>query len=357
MICGGTGGYSFRPCASSGATVRVTSRKCAPRNRQWVTAPDTRRPVPEPREVMAATAPIGRPWLPGGVRRRRPASGRMHPATGRGKRARKRRDPRLGAAAGGPYHRGAQERWGRGCRDRRTDTRAGTARYRRKASRVRRSGAHREVGQHHVLVEGEMIEQRLRSAREAVVVVADGRLARLAEAPAVIADGAVALREQRPLLTLPRAAVERIAVDQDDGRAGAVVVVVAMSALFSVPALTSGLAGAAVLYEIAFDWDVDDEITGCSTAPGLDAASWLEPGCGTGRIVEVFARRGLEAVGVDRSAAMLDIARQRSSAQRREMMRDVRLPARSLPVLGSRVLPARAGAVRGPEGRDRPGPR
>ena len=71
-----------------------------------------------------------------------------------------------------------------------------------------------------------MVQQRLEIGGERVVVVARRGLAGLAEAAAVVADAAVAVREQHPLLALPRVAVERVAVDQDDRLAGAVVVVV-----------------------------------------------------------------------------------------------------------------------------------
>ena len=37
----------------------------------------------------------------------------------------------------------------------------------------------------------------------------------------------------------------------------------------------------------------------------------LEPACGSGRIVEAFGRRGVEAVGVDRSPQMIELARRR----------------------------------------------
>ena len=37
----------------------------------------------------------------------------------------------------------------------------------------------------------------------------------------------------------------------------------------------------------------------------------LEPGSGSGRVLEALARRGVEAVGVDRSSAMVELARAR----------------------------------------------
>jgi hypothetical protein len=71
-----------------------------------------------------------------------------------------------------------------------------------------------------------VLEQRLQITREGVVVEAGGRLARPPEAATVVADAAVTGREQLPLLALPGVAVERIAVDQDDRPAAAVIVVV-----------------------------------------------------------------------------------------------------------------------------------
>jgi hypothetical protein len=62
------------------------------------------------------------------------------------------------------------------------------------------AGAHREAGEHDVLVEREMVEQRLEIGRERVVVESRRRLARIAEPPPVIADAAVSVREQHSLL-------------------------------------------------------------------------------------------------------------------------------------------------------------
>src|SRR5262249_29621037 len=61
---------------------------------------------------------------------------------------------------------------------------------------------------------------------EGVVVVTDGRLARLAEAAPVVADHPVAGGEKVGLLFLPRVPFQRVAVDEDDRLAGTVVVVV-----------------------------------------------------------------------------------------------------------------------------------
>jgi SAM-dependent methyltransferase len=68
------------------------------------------------------------------------------------------------------------------------------------------------------------------------------------------------------------------------------------------------------LYDIAFDWDVADEVTWLLERLGPECRSVLEPGCGSGRMLEAFARRGVEIVGLDLSEAMIDFARRRVAA-------------------------------------------
>ena len=65
------------------------------------------------------------------------------------------------------------------------------------------------------------------------------------------------------------------------------------------------------LYDIAFDWDVRGEVEWLLERLGPDCPSVLEPGCGSGRILEAVARRGVEIVGFDLSVAMVKFARQR----------------------------------------------
>ena len=65
------------------------------------------------------------------------------------------------------------------------------------------------------------------------------------------------------------------------------------------------------VYDIAFDWEVGDEVAWMHARLGGGCRSVLEPGCGSGRILEAFARRGVEAVGVDRSPQMIELARKR----------------------------------------------
>jgi len=66
----------------------------------------------------------------------------------------------------------------------------------------------------------------------------------------------------------------------------------------------------AELYDIAFDWDIEEEVDWLYEHLGRPA-SLLEPGCGSGRMLESFARRGVDAVGIDLSAPMLELARRR----------------------------------------------
>jgi len=67
----------------------------------------------------------------------------------------------------------------------------------------------------------------------------------------------------------------------------------------------------AAVYDLAFDWDVGEDVAWMHARLGDDCRSVLEPGCGSGRIVEALARRGLEVVGVDRSPQMVELARER----------------------------------------------
>jgi len=92
------------------------------------------------------------------------------------------------------------------------------------------AAAHREADQNDV-VQVEVLEERVQVGGEGVVVVADGRLARAAEPTSVVADHAVPGGEQLALLALPRVPVQRVAVDQNDGIARPVVVVVDLDVL------------------------------------------------------------------------------------------------------------------------------
>ena len=65
----------------------------------------------------------------------------------------------------------------------------------------------------------------------------------------------------------------------------------------------------AELYDIAFDWDISEEVDWLIER--LRPASVLEPGCGSGRMLEELAQRGVDVVGIDVSAEMLELARRR----------------------------------------------
>jgi SAM-dependent methyltransferase len=65
----------------------------------------------------------------------------------------------------------------------------------------------------------------------------------------------------------------------------------------------------ALLYDIAFDWDIGAEVDWL--VERLAAASVLEPGCGSGRMLQALADRGMEVVGLDSSSPMVAIARRR----------------------------------------------
>jgi SAM-dependent methyltransferase len=65
----------------------------------------------------------------------------------------------------------------------------------------------------------------------------------------------------------------------------------------------------AELYDIAFDWDIEEEVTWILER--LAASSVLEPGCGPGRMLAALAQRGVAVTGVDISPEMVALARAR----------------------------------------------
>jgi SAM-dependent methyltransferase len=65
----------------------------------------------------------------------------------------------------------------------------------------------------------------------------------------------------------------------------------------------------AELYDIAFDWDISDEADWL--VERLNATTVLEPGCGSGRMLEALADRGCQVVGIDNSPQLLELARRR----------------------------------------------
>ena len=67
----------------------------------------------------------------------------------------------------------------------------------------------------------------------------------------------------------------------------------------------------AELYDIAFDWDISEEVEWLLTRLGTECRTVLEPGCGSGRMLEALAERGLAVTGIDLSEPMLELARRR----------------------------------------------
>jgi SAM-dependent methyltransferase len=78
--------------------------------------------------------------------------------------------------------------------------------------------------------------------------------------------------------------------------------------------LTKLYAERADLYDRAFSWPIEDEVDWLIGRLGEQCWSVLEPGCGPGRYLEAFARRGIDAMGIDTSPAMIDLARKRGHA-------------------------------------------
>ena len=69
------------------------------------------------------------------------------------------------------------------------------------------------------------------------------------------------------------------------------------------------------LYDLAFDWDVGEEVDWLLARLGPSCRSVLEPGCGPGRIMEAFAKHAnVDVVGIDRSPRMVEAARRRLAA-------------------------------------------
>lgn len=65
------------------------------------------------------------------------------------------------------------------------------------------------------------------------------------------------------------------------------------------------------LYDLAFDWDVGEEVDWLVARLGTACRRVLEPGCGSGRMMEELARRGLGVCGIDISLAMVAAAERR----------------------------------------------
>ena len=65
------------------------------------------------------------------------------------------------------------------------------------------------------------------------------------------------------------------------------------------------------IYDAAFSWSVDGEVDWLLDRFGDSVRRILDVGCGSGRFMPAFAKRGIEVVGVDRSESMLIRARER----------------------------------------------
>jgi SAM-dependent methyltransferase len=68
------------------------------------------------------------------------------------------------------------------------------------------------------------------------------------------------------------------------------------------------------LYDIAFSWDIGQEVDWLLSRLGPGVGRILEPACGSGRTFPAFARRGVTVVGLDISETMVARARDRMTA-------------------------------------------
>ena len=67
----------------------------------------------------------------------------------------------------------------------------------------------------------------------------------------------------------------------------------------------------AQLYDIAFSWDISEEVAWLLDRFGPDAKVILEPACGSGRTFPEFAKHGVEVVGVELAETMIKQAQNR----------------------------------------------
>jgi SAM-dependent methyltransferase len=77
------------------------------------------------------------------------------------------------------------------------------------------------------------------------------------------------------------------------------------------------------LYDIAFDWDISEEVDWLLERLGPGCRTVLEPGCGSGRMLEALAGRGREVTGIDLSEQMLELARRRLSGRGTVVLADM----------------------------------
>ena len=78
----------------------------------------------------------------------------------------------------------------------------------------------------------------------------------------------------------------------------------------------------AELYDIAFGWDISDEVDWLVERLG-GASSVLEPGCGSGRMLVALADRGLDVAGIDVSPRMVELARERLGGRGTVLLADM----------------------------------
>ena len=81
--------------------------------------------------------------------------------------------------------------------------------------------------------------------------------------------------------------------------------------MYAATALDELYENRAWVYDAAFSWDVQEEVSWLIDRFGGGPKRLLEPGCGSGRLMPAFAKRGVQVVGVDSSEAMLGRARRR----------------------------------------------
>ena len=78
----------------------------------------------------------------------------------------------------------------------------------------------------------------------------------------------------------------------------------------------------AELYDIAFDWDVSEEVEWLLERLRRPRRV-LEPGCGSGRMLAALAERGVEAVGLELSPEMIRLAEARLRGRARVVRADM----------------------------------
>ena len=78
----------------------------------------------------------------------------------------------------------------------------------------------------------------------------------------------------------------------------------------------------AELYDIAFDWDISEEVDWILDVLG-QPRTMLEPGCGSGRMLLPLADRGVDVTGFDISEPMVELARRRAGTRATVVLADM----------------------------------